>query len=228
MRTVTTHQMSELRRLSFRDGGFVSIEDGWQQKVADTVDVVVVNAANVSRLYYKDAYDTNRTAMPMCWSATTQTPDEGVPMSDRQSVRCMDCEKNIRGSGGRLNSRACRFVQRLAVVLDGQFDTVYQLQLSATSIFGRGKNNNKPLQEYAKFLGGRGTKIISVVTRIYVDSFSDFPRLCFKPVRSLTPSELRSVEGLKKDPATLQAIARFAAVNTSPFSIEDGFDHKKL
>jgi len=220
--------MVELRRLSFRDGGFVSVVDGDQQKVADTLDVVVVNAADVSRLYYKGAYDTTRTTLPTCWSATTQTPDKEVPAGDRQSARCMDCEKNIRGSGGRLNSRACRFVQRLAVVLDGQLDTVYQLQLSSTSIFGRGKNNNKPLHEYAKFLQGRGTKIISVVTRIYADNFSDFPRLCFKPVRSLTPSELSGVSELKINPVTLQAIDPSRAINTSPFSVEDGFDYKKL
>tara|TARA_R110002153_G_scaffold157635_1_gene309675 strand:- start:1094 stop:1513 length:420 start_codon:yes stop_codon:yes gene_type:complete len=139
----------------------------------------------------------------------------------------MDCTQNIKGSGSGY-SRACRFVQRVAVVLDGEFDTVYQLQLPATAIFGKGKNNNKPLQEYAKFLSGRGTKTSSVVTTVYPDNSYVYPRLCFKPLRSLVPSELRSVEGLKKDPTTLQAIARFAAINTPPFSIEDGFDHKKL
>ena len=217
--------MVEFRRLSYQDGMFVRVGDGEREVVASEIDVVVVNATNISRLYYKNDYDPAHTTLPTCWSSTTQAPDELVPSEDKQATRCMDCTQNIKGSGSGY-SRACRFVQRVAVVLDGEFDTVYQLQLPATAIFGKGKNNNKPLQEYAKFLGGRGTKTSSVVTTVYPDNSYVYPRLCFKPLRSLVPSELRSVAELKNDPATLQAIARFAAVNTSPFSTEDGFDYK--
>ena len=142
--------MVEFRRLSYQDGMFVRVGDGEREVVASEIDVVVVNAANISRLYYKNDYDPAHTTLPTCWSSTTQAPDELVPSEDKQATRCMDCTQNIKGSGSGY-SRACRFVQRVAVVLDREFDTVYQLQLPATAIFGKGKNNNKPLQNTLSF-----------------------------------------------------------------------------
>ena len=62
-----------LRRISIRDSKFHVISDG-EEVTTDSgdIDVVVVNAAPVSRAYYGDAYDPNRVAVPTCWSPDTQ------------------------------------------------------------------------------------------------------------------------------------------------------------
>ena len=90
--------MVEFRRLSYQDGMFVRVGDGEREVVASEIDVVVVNAANISRLYYKNDYDPAHTTLPTCWSSTTQAPDELVPSEDKQATRCMDCTQNIKGT----------------------------------------------------------------------------------------------------------------------------------
>ena len=85
-----------------------------------------------------------------------------------QAARCMDCPQNIKGSG-QGESRACRFSQRLAVLLEGAMDTVYQLQLPATSIFGEAKDGKMGMQAYAKYLKAHKTPSIAVVTQAYFD-----------------------------------------------------------
>mgnify|MGYP000108840731 CR=1 FL=1 len=115
-----------LRRISIRGGEFHVIADG-EEVTRDLgyMDVVIVNAAPVSRAYYGDAYDPNRVAVPTCWSSDTQVPSVDVPQEQRQAMRCMDCPQNIRGSG-QYGGRACRFSQRLAVVFRDNPEEVYQ------------------------------------------------------------------------------------------------------
>ena len=90
-----------LRRISIRGGKFTLVVDGTEVSTDDSgsIEVVVVNAAPVSRSFYGDAYDPNRVAVPTCWSSDTQLPSREVPQDQRQAMRCMDCPQNIRGSG---------------------------------------------------------------------------------------------------------------------------------
>lgn len=119
--------------------------------------------------------------------------------------RCMDCPMNIKGSG-QGESRACRFQQRLAVALEGQLDKVYQMQLPATSVFGKGDDGKMPMQAYARFLNEHDTPPIAVVTEMYFDDDSDVPKLFFKPVRPLEEAELQQVASLLEHPDTKRAI----------------------
>tara|TARA_R100000005_G_C4998183_1_gene204893 strand:- start:3220 stop:3768 length:549 start_codon:yes stop_codon:yes gene_type:complete len=112
---------------------------------------------------------------------------------------------NVKGSG-QGESRACRFQQRLAVALEGQLDKVYQLQLPATSVFGRGDDGKMPMQAYARFLNAHNTPPIAVVTEMYFDDDSDVPKLLFKPVRPLEEAELKQVAALLEHPDTERAI----------------------
>lgn len=99
---------------------------------------------------------------------------------------------NIKGSGAG-ESRACRFSQRLAVVLEGDEDyTVYQMQLPATSIFGEAQNGLMGMQAYAKLLGAHNTPITAIVTAITFNEDTETPKLNFKPVRPLEEDELRA------------------------------------
>jgi hypothetical protein len=99
---------------------------------------------------------------PACWSADGDRPDASVTSPQHQ--RCADCAQNQKGSG-QGESRACRFSQRLAVVLENDVaGDVYQLTLPAQSIFGAADNGKMPLQAYAKFLGAHGLPVTTVVT----------------------------------------------------------------
>ena len=217
-----------MRRISIQGSKF----SGLDQQVGSThIDVVIVNAAAVSRSYYKGDYDPKAKRLPTCWYTDTQRPAPEVPPDQRQSARCIDCTNNVRGSGSG-GSRACRFSQRLAIVEEQVLDTVYQLQVPASSIFGKAQGRSSmPLQAYAKFLSGHGTPSAAVVTRISFDTGSPVPRLFFYPQRPLEEKELQKVRLMVDDDETLAAIAFNIAPHNrggSPFSKTEGFNINSL
>lgn len=195
------------KRISIKGGKFRLMVDGEQVSVAkgDEINIVVVNAAGVSRTYYEGTYDPNNATAPSCWSADTRVPSPDVPAEQRKSARCADCPMNIKGSG-QGDSRACRFNQRLAITLEGKPDDVYQLQLPATSIFGEAKNGNMGMQAYAKFLNAHNTPIIAVLTQMYFDENAETPKLFFKPLRPLDEPELIAAVAAKDSEDATKAI----------------------
>lgn len=196
-----------MRRISVRGKRFRELVGSEEMRVSksDSMNVVIVNAAPLSRTYYEGTYSPDNPSAPHCWSADTNVPSPDVPEDQRMAARCMDCSMNIKGSG-QGESRACRFQQRLAVALEGQLDKVYQLQLPATSVFGRGDDGKMPMQAYARFLNAHNTPPIAVVTEMYFDDDSDVPKLFFKPVRPLEEAELQQVASLLEHPDTERAI----------------------
>ena len=194
-------------RISLRGGRFRELVNGEQVNVKSDgfLNVVVINAAKLSRTYYKGAYDAENPSAPTCWSPDTQTPSADVPKAQIQASRCMDCPQNIKGSG-QGESRACRFSQRLAILLEGQMDTVYQLQLPATSIFGEARDGNMGMQAYAKYLKAHKTPSIAVVTQMSFDENSDTPKLFFKAVRPLNEDELNQAVSMKDSEDAIKAI----------------------
>tara|TARA_R110000803_G_scaffold33745_4_gene73832 strand:- start:511 stop:1176 length:666 start_codon:yes stop_codon:yes gene_type:complete len=214
------------RRISIRGGELRSINGKVASQAQDSIELIIVNAAPISRSYFDNTYDPNVVKAPVCWSPDTQLPATDVPQEQKQSARCMDCSQNVRGSGSN-GGRACRFAQRLAVVLAEDPSVVYRLQLPATSIYGRGSNGDMPLQEYVKFLSARGSDATGVVTQVYMDRDSVVPKLYFKAVRPLRESELDQVDrvsvgedattAIRQDPYKLPE-------TTSPFGVVDGFE----
>lgn len=195
------------KRLSIKGGKFRLFVDGEQVSVSksDTMNMVVVNAASISRTYYEGTYDPNSTSPPVCWSVDTKTPAPDVPADQRKAARCADCPMNVKGSGAN-NGRACRFNQRLAITLEGKPDEVYQLQLPATSIFGEAKGGDMGMQAYAKFLDAHNTPIIAVMTEMRFDEDAETPKLFFKPVRPLTGDELEAAVAAKDSEDAVKAI----------------------
>jgi hypothetical protein len=182
------------RRISIKGKAFRQVVNGEEIHVSEdrVLDVILVNAAPVSRQYYEGAYDPKAQAVPpTCWSSNAQTPDTSVPEDQRQSDKCGTCPNNIKGSG-QGESRACRYSQRVAVMLDGDIEKkeVYQLQLPATSVFGDAKDGKLGLQAYGKFLAANNVHAISVVTRMKFDVASEQPKLSFSAVRPLDQEEL--------------------------------------
>jgi hypothetical protein len=206
----------ERRRISLEGGKFREYVNGEQLRVSkeDSMDVVIVNAAPLSKTYYEGAYVKGEKKAPTCWSTDTRSPSDDVPKEQRQHTRCADCPQSVKGSG-QGNSAACRFNQRIAVAAVGDLKHVYQLQLAATSIFGNAKNVKKddgtvqqlmPMQAYAKHLAANNTPALAIVTRMVFDEDSPTPKLFFRPIRGLEESELESAVALKDDPATIDAI----------------------
>jgi len=215
-----------VRRLSIRGGTFTDIADGEQTPLGDTVNVIIINAAPVSRSYFGNEFDPNKSTAPVCWSDDTQRPSSNVSEDNVQSRRCMDCTQNVRGSGEN-GGRACRFQQRLAVVFEGDLEEVYQLQIPASSIFGRAKDGNMGMQEYARHLSAHDTAVIGVVTNITFDKDSVVPKLYFKPMRPIDKGDGVKIAEMVVHEDTKRAITSFVPVTSepSPFGVvEGGFD----
>lgn len=178
------------KRLSIKGGVFRLMVDGKEiASVEDRhLDVVIVNAASkIARTYYEGPYEEGSAKAPDCWSADGDTPD--AASRSIQSPKCATCPQNIKGSG-QGDSRACRFSQKLAVVLANDMEgNVMQLNLAATSIFGKAEGENRPLQAYARWLAEQNVDPGTVVTQLKFDTKVSTPKLYFKPVRWLTDAE---------------------------------------
>jgi len=201
-------------RLSIRGGVFRKVVGG--QEVGEleqrAINVVIVKTAPISRMYFAGQYVPGQTNPPTCWSGDTKTgrPSEDVLADDVQSDTCFDCPQNVKGSGMG-EGRACRYSQRVAVMLADETGTVkskdvYQLSLPATSVFGDNKQK-MGLQTYARFLDSQKAPLASLLTEIRFDTDSSTPKLCFKPVRMLDKDELMMALENQKSEDTARLIA---------------------
>lgn len=198
------------KRISLENNVFTEIIGGKAVRVSEerAMQVVIINAAPVSRTYYAGTYQKGVKSKPTCWSSDTQTPDATVPEDQRQAKFCKDCPQNIKGSAAQGEGRACRFAQRVAVALAsdaGVDENVYQLNLPATSVFGDADGQKMPLQAYGRYLKAHNTHVISVVTEMKFDPTAQM-KLVFKPIRPLNEGELRTVLALRDHPDTIKAI----------------------
>lgn len=197
------------RRISIKGGVFREILNGKEVNVSEerALNVVIINASKLSRMYFEGTYTEGVALKPTCWSSDSQTPDAAVPEGQKQASKCADCKQNIKGSGAN-GGRSCRFQQRLALLLDGNIDKkeVYQLTLPATSIFGDGEKGKLPLQGYVRYVAAHNTRVEAIVTEMRFDTSSPTPKLVFKPVRALTDDEAKVVVEMIKAPETLKAI----------------------
>ena len=184
-----------------------------------SMNVVIVAAApKVSRTFYAGVYKKGVATAPDCWSADGDKPD--VTAKIPQAKTCASCPQNVKGSG-QGDSRACRFSQRLAVVLENDVGgDVYQLTLPSQSIFGEGEPGKWPLQMYAKMIGSKGVPITAVVTEMRFDTDSSTPKLTFKPARFLETDEFNlALEQGKTDAATkaiTMTVAQMDGVDSKP------------
>lgn len=202
------------RRISIRGGVFREVINGKEVSEWDgrALNVVIINAGQKARQFYEGKWkEGEKPVPPTCWSNNTNdgVPAADVPEEQRQATRCADCPQNIKGSGDN-DSRACRYSQRIAVVLEedlGQEEPgVYQVSIPAASLFGDGVAGKMPLQAYARFLQSHKTPCVAIVTEMRLDSSASTPKLTFKAQRALNTAELKKVIPLQKAPETLQAI----------------------
>jgi len=196
------------KRISIKGGVFRIVAGGKElASIEDRhLDVIVVKAApKVSRIFYAKSYDGDNITGPDCWSNDGEMPDASIKAPQAQT--CMSCEKNVAGSG-QGNSRACRYQQRLAVMLADNPDDVLQLTLPATSIFGKEEGDKRPLQAYVKHLAlaSPPVDIEKIVTQMKFDTKAEAPKLLFAPVRWLTNVEYELAKAKAQTQEALDAV----------------------
>jgi len=182
-------------RISIKGGVFRLVSGGKEIASIEEryLDVVMVNAAkDISRTFYAEKFDEENVAGPVCWSSDGTTPD--ADSKQRQSNACANCEKNAKGSGDN-DSRACRFQQRVAVVLANDLEgNVLQLTVPGKSLFGKEDNGNHPMQSYARWLKAQNVEPDTIITRVKFDTKESHPKLFFKAMRYLNDDEFAIVE----------------------------------
>jgi hypothetical protein len=195
------------KRISIKGGVFRLVADGKEITSIDDrhLDVVIVNAApKISRTFYAGQYVEGETKGPDCWSADGDKPDASI--ESPQAHDCASCPMNVKGSG-QGESKACRYSQRLAVVLanDVQGD-VMQLTLSAISIFGKEDGDKRPLQAYARYLAAQNINPETLVTRLRFDTKAAVPKIFFQPVRWLEDEEYAVAVNKGQSPEAKMAV----------------------
>jgi hypothetical protein len=194
---------TNIRRIQTSTNGFFRRMVNGEQigKAAREVDVIVVGALpKVSRTFYAEAYDPDKEAtLPDCWSNLGDKPEAAA--ENPQASSCADCPQNVEGSGTNGKSRACRFQRRVAVLLAGDDSgDVYQFNIPAKSLFGKGVGNTHPFESYNRFLSANGESVDTVITRVSFDPDAETMALLFTPVRNLSDDEYDLVVSAQKTP----------------------------
>lgn len=168
--------------------------------------IIVSMLPKVSRTFYAGKYDPDaKPSLPDCWSNLGDTPDPKA--SNRQSANCANCSQNIDGSGENGKGRACRFQRRVALLLESDTSgDVYQFNIPAKSLFGKGDGNTHPFESYVKFLVANDESVDYVVTNIAYNLDADTMELQFTPVRPITDEEYELVLAAQKDPTTQRLV----------------------
>jgi hypothetical protein len=213
-KALTGGNVSNNKRISIKGGVFRLLAGGKEVAAIDDrhLEVVIVKAApKLSRIFYAAQYDAENIVPPDCWSNDGEHPDASA--QNRQAETCMACPQNIAGSGQN-NSRACRFQQRLAVVLaDNIAGDVMQLTLPATSIFGKEEGDKRALQAYARYLAVQNPPVNpeQIVTEMRFDTKAESPKLFFKPVRWLNDEENEVAKEHAASPVAQRAVVMTVA-----------------
>lgn len=200
----TTSTVSSRRIQANINGTFKKMVNGEQvgNAIRGEFNAIVVGMlTNVSRIYYKEKFDPNKEAtLPNCWSNNGDKPEAGA--SDPQHSNCADCPRNIKGSG-ETGGKACRYQRRVSLLLEGdESGTVYQFNIPAKSLFGKGTGNIHPFESYVKFLVNNGMSPDLVVTNISFDSNAETMELVFSPVREVSDAEYALVLAAQERPET--------------------------
>lgn len=201
------------RNISIRGSVWRMIVDGKEvaQSDARAIKVVIVGMSEtVGRVHYEGQYEEGKEAAPICWSADGKTPD--MRSAKLQASSCDECPKNIGGSG-QGDSKACRYIRNLAVVMANDMGgDIYKLSLPATSLFGAAEGKKMPLDAYRRFLKGHGIPLDCVVTEMRFDTDSSTPKVIFSAVQPLEEDEFRICqERASTTEATQAVVIEFAA-----------------
>jgi hypothetical protein len=208
------------------NGTFKRIVNGEQigNAVRGEINAIIVGALpKVSRIFYKEKFDPNKEAtLPNCWSNLGDKPEDAA--ADKQHSNCADCPQNIKGSGDN-GSKACRYQRRISVLVEGDSSgDVYQFNVPAKSLFGKGTGNVHPFESYVKFLLANGESPDNVVTNVSFDANADTMELLFTPLRNISDDEYALVQAAQSKPETkmytMITVAQADGVKKQPPAVE--------
>ncbi len=200
--TLSTGGITTRRIQTTTNGKFKRLINGEQigNPVSGEINVIVIGALpSISRTFYKEKFDPNKEAtLPNCWSNLGDRPDPNS--TDPQGPTCATCPQNIKGSGDN-GGRACRFQRRISVLVEGdKTGQIYQFNIPAKSLFGKGTGNVHPWESYVTFLRGNGESPDTVVTKIAFNDNAETMELEFTPLRSISDEEYDLVCTAQEDP----------------------------
>lgn len=223
----TLASASTSRRIQTNTNGtFKRIVNGEQigNAVRGEINVIIVGALpKVSRIFYKEKFDPNKEAtLPNCWSNLGDKPEAAA--ADKQHTNCAECPQNIKGSGDN-GGKACRYQRRVSVLVEGDpSGDVYQFNIPAKSLFGKGTGNVHPFESYVKFLIANGESPDNVVTNVSFDANADTMELLFTPLRNISDEEYELVRAAQQKPETKQytmiTVAQADGVKKQPLAVE--------
>lgn len=178
--------------------------------------IIVDMLEKPSREFYAGQYDPDaKGTMPDCWSLLGDKPD--AKAGNRQAANCASCPKNIDGSGQNGKGKACRFKRKIALLLEGDTSgEVYQFNVPAKSLFGKGSGSTHPFESYCRFLVNNGAAPDRVVTTIAYNLDAETMELNFTPDRYINEDELELVERAQANPTTRRLIQISAGETEKP------------
>ena len=194
------------RRIKISNGRvFKKVVNGEEigKAVDKQLDVIIVDwLIDPSRKFYVGAYDKNAKAtLPDCWSNDGIKPEASAKVP--QAKTCMECPKNVKGSGFNGQGKACRYERRLAVLVTGDSSgDVYQITIPGASLFSNNNGNLYGFEGYKKFLMANNAAPDTVVTSLIYDLETDTAKLWFKAANFLNPQQAAAVDVAQKDPNT--------------------------
>ena len=176
--------------------------------------IILAMLEKPSRSYYGKDYDPDaKGSAPDCFSNLGDKPEASA--ANRQASNCASCPKNIDGSGKNGKGKACRFSRKVALFLDGDDSgEVYQFNIPAKSLFGKGTGNTLPFEQYCRHLVSNNAAPDRVVTTIAYNLDAETMELNFTADRFITPEELERVNVAQENAATNRLIS-FDATKTS-------------
>ncbi len=180
--------------------------------VEKQLDVIIVDwLLEPSRKFYVGAYDkTAKQTLPDCWSNDGVKPEATAKAPQAKS--CMECPKNVKGSGSDGRGKACRYERRLAVLVAGDpSGSVYQITIPGQSLFRDIGGNVYGFENYKKFLLANNAAPDTVVTSLIYDTQVDTAKVGFKATNYLLPAEVALVDAAQKDPTTDRYLKMTAA-----------------
>ena len=201
------------------NGTFKRIVNGEQvgKAIRGEFNAIIVDMLEKpSREYYAGQYDPDaKGTMPDCFSALGDKPDPKA--KDRKAANCASCPMNIDGSGQNGKGKACRFKRKVALLLEGDTSgDLYQFNVPAKSLFGKGNGNTHPFESYCRFLVANGAAPDRVVTTIAYNLDAETMELNFTAERFITEEELVLVEAAQANPLTRKLIQLSAAEADKP------------
>jgi hypothetical protein len=101
---------------------------------------------------------------------------------------------------------------------------VYQFNIPAKSLFGKGIGNTHPFESYHRFLAANNESLDNLVTQISYNLNADSMELQFTPVRTLDDAEYALVVEAQARPDTKQAAVLTVAARdgAAPVRAEEG------